>query len=110
MTVFQAQTFIPRDGNLSITLPESFREVDVSLFISKNEKTPSGKKRQEEHIAWMKKFRGSLQSIDYSDIREEIERPHKMSKEERLAWINSFRGTLRDIDYSDLRDETEREL
>ena len=34
MTAFQIQTFIPRDGNLSITLPVHLRETDVELSIS----------------------------------------------------------------------------
>ena len=110
MTAFQIQTFIPQDGRLSITLPERFREADVELFISKKEEGKSGKMSKEERLAWMEKFAGSLQNVDYSDLRDETDRPRKMNKEERLAWINSFRGTLHDVDYSDLRDETDREL
>jgi len=109
MTALQIQTFVPRDGNLSITLPERFREADVELFISKKEKSKSGKMSKEEYIVHMNSFVGTLQNVDYSDLREEP----RLSEEEKDAYIarmNAFRGTLRDVDYSDLREETDREL
>ena len=74
MTAFQIQTFIPRGGNLSITLPEHLWETDVELFVSKNEKTKSGKMSKEEYIAHMNSFVGTLHNVDYSDIRDETDR------------------------------------
>jgi hypothetical protein len=80
MAAFQTQTFVPLDGNLSITLPEHFRGADVELSISKKKKTKRRNMSKEEHIiAWME-------------------------------WVESIQGTLSGVDYSDLRDETDREL
>ena len=128
MTALQIQTFVPWDGNLSITLPERFRGKKVKLFAEPDAQDEEEKDAftlfcenfrasdyssmsDEEYIEGIRSLRGILTGPpDYSDLREETDRPHKMSKEERLAWINSFRGTLHDVDYSDLRDETDREL
>ena len=83
MTAFQMQTFIPSDGNLSITLPEYLRGADVELVVSKTEATQPSQ--------WGKKT-------------------PQLSKEEYIARINAYRGTIHSVDYSDLRDETDREL
>jgi hypothetical protein len=72
MVAFQTQTFVPSDGNLFITLPEKFRGADVELFIAKKETTvPSGRK---EYLALLNSYRGTLHSVDYSDLRDETER------------------------------------
>jgi len=74
MAALQIQTFVPQDGNLSITLPEHFRETNVELFISKKEKAHPGKMSEEEYIARMNSFVGTLQNVDYSDLRDETDR------------------------------------
>jgi hypothetical protein len=96
MSAFQLQAFVPADGTLSITLPEHFRETDVRLYVSKEEMDESPQMNEErlaldhplgktvladfvpmsdeEYIAWMNSFRGSLQNVDYSDIRDETDR------------------------------------
>jgi len=74
MTAFQLQTFVPADGIVSITLPEIFREGNVDMFIAKKKVEEPQKMGNETHLAWMEKFRGSLHSVDYSDLREETDR------------------------------------
>ena len=74
MTAMQIQTFVPRDGNLFIALPEYFREAEVELFISKKEKSKSDKMSKEEYVAYMNSFVGTLHNVDYSDIRDETDR------------------------------------
>jgi len=74
MTALQVRTFVPRDGNLSITLPVHFREAEVELFISKKEKENPRKMSKEERMAWINSFRGTLRDVDYSDIRDETDR------------------------------------
>ena len=74
MAVFQIQTFIPKDGNLSITVPEYFRGTDVELFISKKETSIPPKMSSEEYLAHINSYRGTLHSVDYSDLRDERDR------------------------------------
>ena len=74
MTVFQIQTFIPRNGNLSITLPEHLRESEVELFVSKKEMNKPFRLSKEEYFALINSYRGTLHSVDYSDLRDETER------------------------------------
>ena len=74
MTAFQTQTFIPQDGNLCITLPEHLRGSDVELFVSQKETTGPHRLGKEEYIALINSYRGTLHSVDYSDIRDETER------------------------------------
>ena len=72
MTAFQLQTFIPQDGTLAITLPECLRGADVELLVSKKE--ASSRMDKEEYLALINSYRGTLRSVDYSDIRDETER------------------------------------
>jgi hypothetical protein len=74
MTAFQLQTFIPSDGNFSITLPEHLRGTDVELFISKKEMIQPTPLSKEEYLALLNSYRGTLRSVDYSDLRDETER------------------------------------
>ena len=74
MTAFQIQTFIPKDGKLSITLPAYLREADVEVSISKREADMPPKLSKEEYLALMNSYRGTLRNIDYSDLREETDR------------------------------------
>ena len=74
MTALQIQAFVPRDGNLFIALPECLRETEVELSISKKETDRPRKMTKEERLAWMEKFAGSLQNVDYSDLRDETDR------------------------------------
>jgi hypothetical protein len=100
MTAFQIQTFVPSDGNLSITLPEQFREVNVELFVSRKEvDAPIKMMSEAERLALLYPFGENLHS----------ERA-PMTREERLAWVEKFAGSLQDVDYSDLREETDREI
>jgi hypothetical protein len=73
MSAFQIQTFIPQDGIFSITLPEHLRGTDVELSIAKKEtsKLPPSK---EEYLDQINSYRGTLRSVDYSDLRDETER------------------------------------
>jgi len=75
VTAFQLQTFIPQDGQLSITLPVHLRETDVELSIAKRE-IPSrlSKEEKEKYVAHINSFRGTLHDIDYSDLREKTDR------------------------------------
>ena len=74
MTAFQIQTFVPRDGNLFITLPEHLRGADVELFVSKKEASQSPALGKEEYLALLRSYRGTLHSVDYSDLRDETDR------------------------------------
>ena len=74
MTAFQVQTFIPQDGTLAITLPECLRGADVELLVSKKEASKSSRMDKEEYLALINSYRGTLHSVDYSDIRDETER------------------------------------
>ena len=74
MTAFQVQTFIPLDGTLAITLPEKFRGTDVELFISKKEVSNSSSPDKEKYLALINSYRGTLHSVDYSNLRDETER------------------------------------
>jgi hypothetical protein len=74
MTAFQIQTFIPQDGNFSITLPSHLRGVEVELVISKEEMTRPTKLSKEEYIALVNSYRGTLHSVDYSNLRDETDR------------------------------------
>jgi len=74
MTAFQIQTFIPRDGNLSITFPEYLRGADVELSVSKKEASSPAPLGREEYLALINSYRGTLRSVDYSDLRDETER------------------------------------
>ena len=74
MTAFQIQTFIPSDGNLSIILPEYLRGADVELFIAKRETSKPSSLGKEEYLALVNSYRGTLHSVDYSDLRDETER------------------------------------
>ena len=74
MTAFQMQTFVPQDGKLSITLPVDLREVAVEVSISKAEMDMQPKLSDEEYVAFMNSFRGTLRNVDYSDLREKTDR------------------------------------
>jgi len=74
MTAFQLQTFVPQDGKLSITLPVDLREVAVEVSISKAELDMPPKLSDEEYVAFMNSFRGTLRNVDYSDLREKTDR------------------------------------
>jgi len=74
MTAFQVQTFIPQDGTLAITLPEKFRGTDVELFIAKKETSNSTSLDKENYLTLINSYRGTLHSVDYSDLRDETER------------------------------------
>lgn len=63
MTAFQIQTFIPRDGNFFITLPEHLRGADVELFISKKQREEPRKMSKEELLGANK----TLESLGLSD-------------------------------------------
>ena len=74
MTAFQMQTYIPQDGKLSITLPVDLREVAVEVSISRAEMDMPPKLSDEEYVAFMNSFRGTLRNVDYSDLREKTDR------------------------------------
>jgi len=74
MTAFQMQTFVPQDGKLSITLPVDLREVAVEVSVSKAEMDMPPKLSDEEYVAFMNSFRGTLRNVDYSDLREKTDR------------------------------------
>ena len=74
MTAFQIQTFIPRDGNLSITLPVHLRETDVELSISTKRMDPPPKLSKAEYLVRINSYRGTLRNVDYSDLQDETER------------------------------------
>ena len=74
MTAFQLQTFIPQDGTLAITLPEYLRGADVELFVSKKEASKPMRPDKKEYLALINSYRGTLHSVDYSDLRDETER------------------------------------
>jgi hypothetical protein len=96
MTAFQTQTFVPLDGNLSITLPESFRGKSVKVHAE-----PERQSGQEEEEDAFTRFCENFRASDYSS----------MSDEEYIEGIRSLRGILTGpVDYSDLREETDREL
>ncbi|MCL2005721.1 MAG: hypothetical protein FWG73_06105 [Planctomycetaceae bacterium] len=115
MTAFQTQAFVPLDGNLSITLPESLRGKKVKLSAE-----PDRKNEQDDDTFTL--FCKKLDSVDSSSMSEEeffeglrsvrgwlANRP-KMSDEEYIAWMDKFRGSLHNVDYSDLREDTDREI
>jgi len=112
MTAFQTLTFVPLDGNLSITLPESLRGKKVSLYAE-----PERCNEPEDALTLYFEKMESMESMSDEEFSELLRslpgilanRP-KMSKEEHLAWVESIQGTLHSVDYSDLRDETDREL
>jgi hypothetical protein len=94
MTAFQIHTFIPLDGNLSITLPEHLRGKNIKLYAESD-----GQNEQKEDVFTL--FCRNFNSADYSS----------MSDEEYIEGIRSLRGILSgSVDLSDLRDETDREL
>jgi len=94
MTAIQIQTFVPRDGHLSITLPERFRGKKVKLSAE-----PDGQDEEEKDAFTL--FCENFRTSDYSS----------MSDEEYLEGIRSLCGILTGPpDYSDLREETDREL
>ena len=74
MVAFQLQTFIPQDGNLAITLPEYLRGADVELLVSKKEVLNPSRLDKEAYLAILNSYRGTLHSVDYSDLRDETER------------------------------------
>ena len=74
MVAFQLQTFIPQDGNLTITLPEYLRGADVELLVSKKEVSNPSRLDKEAYLAILNSYRGTLHSVDYSDLRDETER------------------------------------
>jgi len=94
MTAFQIQTFVPRGGNLSITLPENFWGKSVRLHA---ESDAQSEPKEDAFTLFCKNFRAS----DHSS----------MSDEEYLEGIRSLCGILSGPpDYSNLREETDREL
>jgi len=95
MAAFQFQTFIPQDGVLSVTLPEHLRGKTVKLraepevlieqptelsedaftvFCNNFHSADYPAMSDEEYLALINSFRGSLQAVDYSDLRDETER------------------------------------
>ena len=74
MTALQIQAFVPQDGHLSITLPEHLRGTDVELSVSKKEATCPSRQGKEEYLSLINSYRGTLHSVDYSDLRDETER------------------------------------
>ena len=74
MQTFQTQTFIPQDGVFSIALPEHLRGADVELVITKKETARPPRSNKEEYLALINSYRGTLHSVDYSDLRDETER------------------------------------
>jgi hypothetical protein len=74
MTAFQIQTFIPQDGNFSITLPSHLRGAEVELVISKEEVSRPAKLSKEEYLALINSYRGTLHSVDFSSLRDETDR------------------------------------
>ena len=74
MTTLQIQTFVPQDGNLSIILPEHLRGTEVELSISKKGVTYPSQMGKEEYLSLINSYRGTLCSVDYSDLRDETER------------------------------------
>jgi len=74
MQTFQIQTFIPQDGVFSIALPEYLRGADVELVITKKETARPPLLNKEEYLALINSYRGTLHSVDYSDLRDETER------------------------------------
>ena len=128
MTAFQVRTFVPRDGNLSITLPVRFRGKKVklsaepekqdeeekdafTLFCENFRASDYSSMSDEEYLEGIRSLRGILTGpVDYSDLREETDRSRKIRQEEHIAWMERFCGSIQNVDYSDLRDETDREL
>jgi len=115
MTAFHTQAFVPLDGNLSITLPESFRGKSVKFSAEPDRQS----EQKEDAFTLFCKKMDSADSPPMSDeeffeglnsIDEWLASLPKLSKEEHVALINSYRGTLQNVDYSDIRDETDREL
>ena len=115
MTAFHTNTFVPLDGRLSITLPQSFRGKNVKLSAESDRQN----EQQDDAFALFCQKLDSADSSPMSDkeffeglnsIDEWLANLPKLSKEEYIALINSYRGTLQNVDYSDLRDETDREL
>ena len=115
MTAFQTLTFVPLDGTLSITLPESLRGKKVSLYAE-----PERRDEPEDALTLYFEKMESMESMESMSDEEfsellcslpgiQANRPQK-SREEHLAWVESIQGTLHSVDYSDLRDETDREL
>jgi hypothetical protein len=74
MTAFQIQTLILSDGNLSIALPEALWGADVEWFIAKKETPKPSLFDKEKYLALVNSYRGTLHSVDYSDLRDETER------------------------------------
>ena len=74
MTALHIQAFVPQDGNLSITLPEHLRGTDVELSVSKEEATCPSHLGKEGYLSLINSYRGTLHSVDYSDLRDETER------------------------------------
>ena len=112
MTAFQTQTFVPLDGNLSITLPESLRGKKISLYAE-----PERKNETKDALALYFEKMESMESMsdeEFSELLRSLpgilENRPKMSDEDHIAWMNKFQGSLHNIDYSDLREETDREL
>ena len=94
MTAFQIRTFIPQDGNFSITLPEHLRGKNVKL---QAEQDISNEQSEDTFTIFCNNFRSAECS--------------SMSDDEYIAGIRSLRGILTDApDLSVLRDETERAL
>ena len=115
MTAFQTQTFVPLDGNLSITLPESLRGKKIFLY-AESERKNETKDALALYFEKMESM-GPVESMSDEDFFELLrslpktfESRSKMSDEEHIAWMNKFQGSLKDVDYSDLREETDREL
>ena len=70
MTALQIRTFVPRDGTLSIVLPEHLRETNVELSVSKTEASAPSHLGKEEYLSLINSYRGTLHSVDYSDLRD----------------------------------------
>jgi hypothetical protein len=111
MTAFQTRTFVPLDGNLSITLPESFWGKKIKLSAEPDRKNET----EEDPLTLYFKKMESMESMSDEEFFELLQtlpgllenRP-KMSDEEHIAWMDKFRGSLSNVDYSDLREETDR--
>ena len=112
MTAFRTLTFVPLDGTLSITLPESLRGKKVKLSAEpdrKNEVDDSDFQEELGEIRMMsEEERHALLYPLGEDFFDSLSSPR--SKEEHLAWMDKFRGSLRNVDYSDFREETDREI
>ena len=75
MTAFQIQTFIPQDGNFSITLPSHLRGAAVDLSISKEETSKPTRLSDEEYLEGIRSLRGILTGTpDSSGLRDETDR------------------------------------